>query len=524
MSQYKPMTVFVIPCRSVYSDRQTLVIHDKTVTLMAKHVPLKLLFASSEATPLCKTGGLADVAGSLPPALAALTTGTNKNAALDVHLVLPAYPQAIAAAGHLRTVATLPHTGAVGEVRILEGQLPDSDVTLWLVDAPQYFARSGGPYADAQGNDWPDNAARFAIFSRAVTALALDQAGLDWCADIVHANDWQTALVPALLSRQAVRPASVFTIHNLAYQGVYPADTFFNLSLPREMWTMHGLEYHGNLCLIKGGLVYADALTTVSPTYAKEICTPEYGFGLDGLLRHRADHLHGIINGIDYTVWNPKTDSYLKAHYDRDDLGGKRDNKLALQTHLDLPVDANTPLLSFIGRLVWQKGVDVISAMLPALLQLPVQVVILGSGEKEHERSLRELARMYPDKLSVAIGYNEALAHQIEAGADMFIMPSRYEPCGLNQIYSLRYGTVPIVSDTGGLADTVIDAADSRRGTGFQFKPASAPHLLEAIQRALALYQQPKRWQSLVRRGMKQDFSWQHSARDYLDLYKRLVT
>jgi starch synthase len=305
---------------------------------------------------------------------------------------------------------------------------------------------------------------------------------------------------------------------------VYSADTFFELGLPPEMWSMHGLEYHGGLSLIKGGLVYADALTTVSPTYAREICTPEFGFGLDGLLRHRADQLHGIINGIDYAVWNPQTDPYLKAHYAHDDLDGKQANKLALQTHLGLPTDANIPLLGFIGRLVWQKGVDVISAILPELLQLPIQVVILGSGEKEHERGLRELAKMYPDKLSVAIGYNEALAHQIEAGSDMFIMPSRYEPCGLNQIYSLRYGSVPIVSNTGGLADTVIDAADSRRGTGFHFEPASAPGLLAAIGRALDLYRQPKRWQSLVRRGMKKDFSWQHSARDYLDLYKRLVT
>lgn len=490
---------------------------------MPIHAPLKLLFASSEATPLCKTGGLADVAGSLPPALAALGTGRNKQAALDVHLVIPAYPQAIAAAGELRHVATLHHTGAIGELRILEGRIGDSGVTLWLVDAPDYFSRAGGPYADAAGEDWPDNAARFTVFSRAVVALAMNQAGLNWRADLVHANDWQTGMVPALLSLEAERPATVFTIHNLAYQGVYPAETYFDLGLPRALWHMHGLEYHGNLCLIKGGLAYADALTTVSPTYAREICTVEYGFGLDGLLRHRAGGLRGIINGIDYTAWDPQKDPLLPAHYSQDDLAGKRHNKSALQTRLGLPVDPDIPLLCFIGRLVWQKGIDVLTSMLPVLLKQPVQVAILGSGDKQHEHALRILSRRYPGRLSVTIGYDEGLAHQLEAGADMFMMPSRYEPCGLNQIYSLRYGTIPIVSQTGGLADTVVDAADSRRGTGFHFQPASSPALLQAVQRALAFYARPKRWQTLQRRGMKQDYSWQQSARDYLDLYKGIL-
>ena len=478
---------------------------------------MKCLYISSEAYPLAKTGGLADVAGSLPPALRSLKKG--KNSAVDIRLVIPAYPDAIKAAGKLKTVASIPATGAIDKVEVLEGTLPGTDVPLWLIRADSYFKRSGSPYADSHGNDWPDNAARFCIFSRAVCALAMDELGLDWRADIVHANDWQTGLVPALLSQYENRPATLFTIHNLAYQGVFSAETFFNLALPASLWNMHGLEYHGNMSFIKGGLAYADVLTTVSPTYAQEIQQPEFGFGMDGLLRHRTKELTGILNGIDSENWDPASDNYLAQTYDSETLPDKQVNKSALQKQLGLKVETDTPLLGFIGRLVWQKGIDVLVETLPELLKLPLQWVILGSGESKQEAILEKLASQYPDKLVVITGYNEKLAHQIEAGCDMFTMLSRYEPCGLNQLYSLRYGTVPIVSATGGLADTVVDASNTRQATGFTFKPASPEDFIEAVQRALSLYQDKKRWSALARRGMKKDFSWTNSARQYLDLY-----
>lgn len=480
----------------------------------------KCLFASSEAYPLIKTGGLGDVSGSLPIALHALKRG--KNRLLDVRLVIPAYPDAIMAAGKLEKVATLHSTGAVGTVTVLQGTLPGSDVPLWLIDAPHYFARQGGPYADVHGNDWPDNPGRFSVFCRAVCELAMDRADIDWRADIVHAHDWQTGLVPALLSLENDRPATVFTIHNLAYQGVYSAETFFNLSLPPALWTMFGLEYYGNMCFLKGGLAYADAITTVSPTYAEEIQTPHFGFGLDGLLKHRSDVLSGILNGIDMQSWDPANDPFLTHCYDSDSLHQKAKNKAALQQQMGLPISATTPLLGFIGRLVWQKGVDVLVETLPELLKRNLQFVVLGSGEAAQETALQQLAADNPGKLVVKIGYNEKLSHQIEAGCDMFTMLSRYEPCGLNQIYSLRYGTVPIVSRTGGLADTVIDSDDNRRSTGFTFEPASADGFIAAVDRALALYQDNKRWQGMMRRGMHKDFSWNASARQYLDIYNKV--
>jgi starch synthase len=286
---------------------------------------------------------------------------------------------------------------------------------------------------------------------------------------------------------------------------------------------MHGLEYHGNMSFIKGGLNFADALTTVSPTYAREIQTSAFGFGLDGLLRHRADVLNGILNGIDTKSWDPAKDPLLEHHYDSTSLEGKQINKALLQKQLGFEVNAKTPLLGFIGRLVWQKGADILAETLPSLLKLPLQFVILGNGAPSQEAALQELAREYPDKLAVIIGYSEKLAHLIEAGCDMFTMLSRYEPCGLNQLYSLRYGTVPIVSNTGGLADTVIDASDSKNATGFTFEPASARHFISAVQRALSSYKDKERWQELVQRGMKQDFSWAARANQYLALYKKVL-
>jgi starch synthase len=398
---------------------------------------------------------------------------------------------------------------------------------LYLVDSPAHFRRPGNPYVQDDGTDWPDNAARFATFACAVVELALGQAEDDWKPDLVHCNDWQTGLVPALLSRRQVRPATLFTIHNLSYQGLFPREAFTALELPTSLWSIDGVEFHGKLSFLKGGIACSDWVTTVSPTYAQEICTPEFGYGLEGLLQYRSANLTGILNGMDREVWNPATDRHITHNYDIHSLQHKVLNKAALQQELGLPVEAGALLIGHVGRLVQQKGSDLILAVLDELLQQPVQLAILGDGEEALEAALQEAAKRYPQQLAAHMGYNEALAHRIEAGSDCFLMPSRYEPCGLNQMYSLRYGTVPIVHSTGGLADTVTDlnenSARDYTATGFTFAPDNPAALLEACQRALAHYQTSRvDWWKLVITGMKQDFSWAASAEHYLALYHRV--
>ena len=477
----------------------------------------RILFASSEATPLVKTGGLADISGSLPAALKALRHA--------VRLVLPAYPAALSRIGKTRRVARLTLDGDV--VELLEGRMPDSGVTVWLVDSPSHFAREGGPYVDKQGHDWPDNAQRFTLFCRVIVELAMGRTDLNWQPEVLHCNDWQTALVPALLSLEEERPASVFSIHNLAYQGRFPYTTFQQLGLPASLWHYSGVEFYGELSMIKGGLAYADRLTTVSPTYAREICTPGLGHGLEGLLNYRCDRLSGILNGVDYSVWDPALDPLIAAHYSADNPTPKQHNKRALQRQLGLPLQDDAALLGVVSRLVEQKGIDLLLAIAPALLAEGVQLVMLGSGERSLEDSLRQLARRHPQQVAVHIGYDEALAHRIEAGADLFLMPSRFEPCGLNQLYSLRYGTLPVVHRTGGLADTVVhtDAATLADGsaTGFVFEHATAEGLQWAVQQALSCYRDPACHSQVVGNAMRQDFSWQKSARMYLAVYRQAI-
>ena len=473
----------------------------------------KILFAASEAHPLIKTGGLADVAGSLPIALSELGQ--------DVRLVLPAYREALARIEGFSVIATIQCADTA--VRILESQLPGSPVPVWLVDAPHYFDRPGGPYLGPDGRDWPDNAARFALFGRVVADLALGRVGLAWQPDLVHCNDWQTGLIPALLALEPSRPATVFTLHNLAYQGLFAREIFKLLDLPGELWSPEAMEFHGQCSFIKGGLVFADRLTTVSPSYAEEIRTPALGYGLEGLLNHRSHDLSGILNGADYSVWDPSRDPYIVKNYDPGALYLKAFNKSDLQRRFELPVLKDVPLIGMIGRLVEQKGVDLLLEILPQLLRHPLQLVLLGSGEAHLEQALQDWAKARPERIAVHLGYSEDLAHRIEAGADMFLMPSRFEPCGLNQMYSLRYGTVPIVRRTGGLADTVVDASEETlaagAATGFVFDSPVPQALLATLLRALSLYTQTPRWQRLVKTGMAQDFSWQKSARQYLDLY-----
>ena len=474
----------------------------------------KILFVTSEVYPFIKTGGLADVSNSLPKALA--QTGQ------DVKLVVPNYHALkIHEPVSERSIFKIgTHT-----VRLLETMLPDSDVRIWLVDCPEYFDISGNPYVDYAGNAYSNNAERFALFCRAAIEIAMNRVDLDWKADIVHCHDWQTGLIPALLSLEYQCPPTVFTIHNLAYQGIFNGLMAATLQLPGQLLTPDGLEFHGMISFIKGGIAYADKITTVSPTYAQDIQTAELGYGLEGLLVYRDQDLIGIINGID-DDWNPHDDPLIAKNYTVDTLIDKKENKKALQTHLNLPVDENVLLIGLISRLVEQKGIDMILGCLPEMVSYPIQFVLLGSGDKGFEKQLREFASANPHKLSLTLGYDEALAHLIEAGADVFLMPSRFEPCGLNQMYSQRYGTLPIVRRTGGLADTVVDTLPStianKTATGFVFNEASEGSLLEAIKRAVILYSFPDIWHQIQVNAMSEDFSWKSSAEQYINVYSNI--
>ena len=468
---------------------------------------MKILFVASEAYPYIKTGGLGDVCGSLPPALEAL--------GCEVQLLLPGYRDALARAGTLKVIARLDLPRLPAPATLREGRLSESRVPVWFVDFPPAYDRAGNPYHDAYGNPWPDNAARFVLFARAACALALGQTSLRWRPDIVHCHDWQTGLVPALLSREPRRPMTIFTIHNLAYQGLFARETLTALGLPESLWSSEALEFHGQLAFIKGGLAFADWVTTVSPTYAREIQTPEQGHGLDGLLRHRAQRLVGILNGIDEKTWNPARDTYLAAKYSVPHPTGKGRNKAALRRELGLTPKANTMLVGMVGRLVYQKGVDLLVAALPQLMQQGMQLALLGTGEAGLEQALRKAAARYPGQYAAILNYDEPLAHRIIAGADAFLMPSRFEPCGLSQLYALRYGTVPIVRRIGGLADTVSDTT-----TGIVFDAADSQALADAVVRACAIYRERPAWRKLMVAGMRQDYSWQHSAQEYLRLYR----
>jgi starch synthase len=482
---------------------------------------MNVLFAASEAYPLVKTGGLGDVLYSLPKALHARGA--------DIRLVLPGYRSLLRQLDAVRIVGWLEVRGGKRtlSVRVLETRHAAYPFPVWVIDCPELFDRAGNPYVGADGRDWPDNAERFAVFARTVALLAQDAADLGWRPDVVHAHDWQTGLVPAFLADLAAPPRTVFTIHNLAYGGYFPHGDFMRLQLPPHWWQPEGAEFHGSLSMLKAGVVYADAVTTVSPTYAEEICTPEFGCGLDGLLRSRRHKLSGILNGIDTDAWNPATDPHLPAHYSKVRIQpGKRHNKRALLQRFQ-PVDddlLDAPLLGMVGRLVEQKGIDWILAALPVLLaETDIRFVALGSGQALYEQKLQRLAQRHPDRVMVEIGYDEQLAHRIEAGADLFLMPSRFEPCGLNQMYSLRYGTPPVVFRTGGLADTVVDADAAHRAdgtaTGFVFDRPDVAGFLEAIRRGLDLYRQPKAWRRLQQVGMRQNFDWSESAGQYLSLY-----
>ncbi len=479
--------------------------------------PLKVLFVTSEIFPLVKTGGLADVSAALPAALRALGA--------DVRVLLPAYP-ALLKGTAVKWVAA--HgLFEFGEVRVLSANLP-GDVPALLVDYPPLYQREGGPYQDRHGHDWHDNALRFGLLSRVAALLASCQSPLSWRPDVLHCNDWQAGLAPAHLHYlPGPKAVTVMTVHNLAYQGVFPLDTALKLGLPPASLGMDGVEYYGEMSFLKAGLHYADRITTVSPTYAEEIQTDHLGFGMQGLLRQRKARLAGILNGIDCHAWNPEADPHLAAPYGLKDLKAKGENKRALQERMGLEVDPKVPLLAVISRLTHQKGQDLILAAARELLAMPAQLVLLGSGDKHLEQAFLGLASAHPGQVAAHIGYNEGLAHLAEAGADIFLMPSRFEPCGLNQMYSMHYGTPPVVFATGGLADTVVDCTPATlaagTATGFVFDAMSEEAFLAAARRAVTAFQDKKTWKQLQENGMKADFSWEHSGARYLDLYRRLL-
>ncbi len=477
----------------------------------------KILFATSEVHPLIKTGGLADVAASLPRALLKLGH--------DVKIILPAYASVMQKlTTGVKEVAQLHVDGRI--LSIKQTRLPGSRVTVLLVDIPEFSARDGNPYCGPDGADWFDNHKRFYLFAKAAELIALDQAKLEWRPTIVHCNDWQTGLIPALLSLHPERPATVFTIHNLAYRGLFPYQAFEELQLPSGFWHHERIEFYGQMSFMKGGLAFADFITTVSPSYANEIQQPEFGCGLDGLMRYRSDSLAGILNGIDMDEWNPGSDAHISVNFNRRTLGNKVKNKLALQEELGLTLDERLPLLGFVGRLVDQKGIDLILAQMPQLLSTPCQLVILGSGFPHYEAALTEIANTHPGRVSVTIGYNESFAHRIEASSDIFLMPSLFEPCGLNQLYSLRYGTLPVVHAVGGLRDTVFEQQGEvvdEHANGFVFEHPTPELLFAAIERALATYEHPARWKQLQLNAMSKDFSWDLSAQQYVAIYDKLA-
>ncbi|TMG74256.1 MAG: glycogen synthase GlgA [Betaproteobacteria bacterium] len=459
---------------------------------------MRVLFVTPECAPLTKTGGLGDVSAALPAALRAQ--------GIDVRVLLPRYREIDLAGAEERARLRLLGT----DVRLLE----KSDYL--LIDAPALYDREGSPYQDGAGEDWPDNWLRFGVLSRAAALLAGGASPLEWRPEILHCNDWPTALAPVYLHFGNGRAGAVMTVHNLAFQGIFDAALLERLELPPASFAIEGVEFYGRLSFLKGGLVYADAITTVSPTYAREIQGEEAGCGLDGVLRERRGVLRGIVNGIDAELWNPMNDALIAERYSWSSLERKGGNKAALQRRLNLAEEAATPLLGTVCRFTHQKGIDLLCAAADELLELGAQVCVLGRGEREHETALAALAARHPQRIGVAIGFNEELAHLIEAGADLFLMPSRFEPCGLNQMYSQRYGTPPVARATGGLVDTIADGE-----TGFLFERAESAALVAAVRRALEVYREPRRWRELQRRGMARDFSWSAPARQYADLYAR---
>ncbi|MDB5894582.1 MAG: hypothetical protein JWQ88_2113 [Rhodoferax sp.] len=482
---------------------------------------MKILQVAAEIFPFVKTGGLADVLGALPQALIA--------EGADVRLVLPGLPAILAG---LESPVVVCETGAVfgaAKVTLRRGILKGSGVPAYVVDAPYLYRRTGNPYQAADGSEWPDNAQRFALLGWVAAHIAAGELEPDWQADVLHAHDWHAAMACAYVAAYpASTVATVFTVHNLAYQGLFEPGDFPLLGLPARFMMPASLEFHGQLSFMKAGLKYAQRVTTVSPTYAGEIATPEFGSGLDGVIRARGRDVSGILNGVDDAVWSPATDKLIAARYSAGAMAGKARCKAALQKALGLRVEAGTPLFGVVSRLTSQKGLDLVLAALPQLLAQGAQLAVQGSGDLPLEAAFSAAAAAHPGMVAVRLGYDESFAHEMVAGCDAMLVPSRFEPCGLTQLYALRYGTVPVVRHVGGLVDTVVDAGDAAapnpQATGFMFGPALPAALAVALERTVAAYRQPALWQALQQRGMAQNFSWAAAAKQYLAMYQGLTS
>lgn len=477
--------------------------------------PMKLLMVASEAAPFAKTGGLADVVGSLPPALSALGH--------DVRLVMPWYRRVRSMTGDLplsQQKLTIPMGEKIHQVGYHSATF--QGVQVYFLDYAEYYDRE--ELYGEQGLDYADNAERFALLSRAAIALARQ---LNFAPDVIHAHDWQAGLVPLYLHQQPRKDSffaatgSLFSIHNLGYQGVFPLETARALDLDEHLLTPDGIEYHDQISLLKAGIRFASQVNTVSPTYCQEIQTPEQGMGLDGLLRSRADHLHGLLNGLDGKLWSPAHDRALPQTYTPEDLSGKTVCKQSLQKELGLKILPDTVITAMVTRLDSQKGLDLVLESWDKIMSRDLQLVILGTGNPDFERRLTAAADFYPGQAKVLLRFDDALSRRIYAGSDLFLMPSRYEPCGLGQLIALRYGCIPLVHATGGLVDTINDpqtAPDT--ANGFIFDEYRHASLLLGLDRALKAYKTPDLWQKIRQQGMTQDLSWQHAAEQYLDLYR----
>ncbi len=476
---------------------------------------MKVLHVCAELYPLLKTGGLADVMGALPFA--------QKEIGIDARVVLPAFPKI--KAGFKETAVVAEFDNFAGHIVLRYGEY--QGLSVYLIDAPHLYEREGNPYHDAFYQDYADNYKRFALLAWVGAELTT---GLDswWKADIVHAHDWHAGLTSAYLAYKGRPAKTVFTIHNLAYQGVFSHHHLYEIGLPESMFNMEGLELHGQISYLKAGLYYSDAVTAVSPTYAKEITQVEFAYGLEGLLNtlQAQGRLHGILNGVDDKIWNPESDSYLNAHYKLKAMTGKKKNKAKLQEEFGLPVNNNALLFIMVTRLTAQKGVDLLIGAVDEIVKNGGQLALLGSGAPELEQALRELAQKYPENIAVKIGYDEPLSHLMMAGGDVILVPSRFEPCGLTQLYGLKYGTLPLVRATGGLADTVVNSTaeniKARKATGFAFKDSSSHALAQCINNAFALWAKQNLWCRVRTDAMKQDFSWQIAASHYQALYQSL--
>jgi len=477
---------------------------------------IRVLSVASEVFPLIKTGGLADVIGALPTAL--------KAEEIEMRTLVPGYPDVLKALGMAEELLHIQEFYG-GPARVLGGS--GAKLDLFVLDAPHLFARPGNPYTAPDGSDWPDNAIRFAALAR--IAAEIGQGAIPaFIPQVVHAHDWQTGLTPAFMHyNDRPRPGTIITVHNLAYQGQFPREMLSDIGLPPESFALDGIEYYGAIGFLKAGLQLADRITTVSPTYAVEIQGPEAGMGLDGLLRARSDVLSGILNGIDISVWNPATDPNIASPFSVNTLAKRAANKAALQRRLGLRLAPDAFLLGLISRMSWQKGLDLLLENLPLILGEGIQITLLGTGDADLQARYRTAAKSHPGQIGVLIGYDENLAHLIQAGADALLVPSRFEPCGLTQLCALHYGAIPVVSRVGGLADTVIDANEvaiaENVATGVQFGPVTNENLAGAIRRAKTLFHNKPAWRGMQKNGMTVDVSWHNPARHYADLYREVA-